>query len=116
MIVSKAKLAIFEESVCRSLLKIDNCYCHLSSLIIKVKSAKYTIENAIKDSETMDFGNDPSNLSKYFKTRLENNEILKINAMQNNNISPETYSSLLKCQSTSASVERSFSMLSKFQP
>ena len=68
MIVSKAKLVIFEKSVGRGLLEIVNCYSHLSSLIIKAESAKYTIENAIKDSETMDFGNGPSNLSRYYKT------------------------------------------------
>lgn len=57
--------------------------------------------------------NDECGLNEYLAFRLETNDIIKIKNMQNEAISPHIYALLYKCQSTTISVERSFSKLNK---
>ena len=85
----------------------------LKKLIKKTESQRFSIQMAIAEASQIGFGSDPCNIKEYFDMRINRNDMLSISKMQNNNISPANYEKLLSCQSTSASVERSFSMLNK---
>jgi len=67
----------------------------------------------VQTIQGLDFGEDTCNISCYIKKRIENNDILKIMSVERSDISPAVYSLLHHCQPTSASVERSYSMLQK---
>ena len=78
-----------------------------------MESAKCTIEEAVQAIQELDFGEDTCNINQYIKTRMKNNDISKIINMEKQDISPAVYHMLKNSQPTSASVERSFSMLKK---
>ena len=59
------------------------------------------------------FGEDTCNINQYIKKRMQNNDISEIINMERQDILPAVYHMLENSQSTSASVERSFSMLKK---
>ena len=59
------------------------------------------------------FGKETCNINQYIKKRMQNNDISKIINMDRQDISPAMYHMLQNSQPTSASVERSFSMLRK---
>ena len=61
----------------------------------------------------LDFGKDTCNINQYIKKRIQNNDISEIINMERQDISPAVYHMLQNFQPTSASVERSFSMLKK---
>jgi len=67
----------------------------------------------VRAIQGLDFAEDTCNISRYIKKRIENNDILKTMSLERSDISPAAYSLLQHCQPTSASVERSFSMLRK---
>ena len=48
-----------------------------------------------------------------YKREIEKNDLYEIVNLKRDHISPDLYSKLLQAQSTSVSVERSFSMLKK---
>lgn len=50
---------------------------------------------------------------EYFSGRYNDNEIIDIMSENGSNIAPSLYGLLQSCQPTTASVERSFSMLKK---
>ena len=77
-----------------------------------MESAKYTIKEAVQAILKLDFGEDTCNI-KYIKKRMQNNDISEIINMERQDISPAVYHMLQNSQPTSASVERSFSMLKK---
>ena len=60
-----------------------------------------------------DFGEDTCNINQYIKKRMQNNDISEIINLERQDISPAVYHMLQNSQPTSASVERSFSMLKK---
>ena len=76
----------------------------------KMKSAKYTIKNAVQAIQELNFGEDFSNINQYIKKRMQNNNISEIINMEMQDISPAVYHMLQNSQPSSASVERSFSM------
>jgi len=80
-------------------------------LIEKCEKIDYTIESADKNIKDIKIKNDPVKIVEYIEHRLKNNDILKIIAMENQNIPPSVYVHLHSCQPTSISVERAFSML-----
>lgn len=113
ILVNKAKESINCQSVRQSLMQISRDYACLANLITKTESSSYTVEQAIKDFEVLDFGEDICNIKAYVSDRLKKNDILKITQMENASLTPYQYSKLLKCQPTTCSVERSFSLLGK---
>ena len=78
-----------------------------------MESAKYTIKEAVQAIQELDFGEDTCNINQYIKKRMQNNDISEIKNMEGQNVSPAVYHMLQNSQPTSASVERSFSMLKK---
>ena len=77
------------------------------------ESRIYSIKKAYDDLGKIDFGDDTCGIKQYIETRLEKNQISAIIEMTGEGISPEIYSYLYECPSTSVEVERSFSMLKK---
>ena len=63
--------------------------------------------------QELGFGEDTCNINQYIKKRMQNNDISEIINMERHDISPAEYHMLQNSQSTSASVEESFSMLKK---
>ena len=61
----------------------------------------------------MQFDDDPYAIKNYIKKRLSNSHLETIINCTNLTIDPTSYALLQKAQPTSATVERSFSMLSK---
>ena len=78
-----------------------------------MESAKYTIKETVQAIEELDFGENTSIINQYIKKRIQNNDISEIINMESQDISPAVYHMLQNSQPTSASVERSFSMLKK---
>ena len=78
-----------------------------------MESAKYTIKEAGQAIQELDCGEDTCNINQYIKKRMQNNDISEITNMERQDISPAVYHMLQNSQPTSASVERSFSMLKK---
>ena len=79
-----------------------------------MESAKYTIkEDAVQAIQELDFGEDTRNVNQYIKKRMQNNDISEIINMERQDTSPAMYHMLQNSQLTSASVERSFSVLKK---
>ena len=76
-----------------------------------MESTKYTINKAVQAIQELDFGEDTCNINQHIKKRMQNNDISKIMNMEKQDISPAVYYMLQTSQPTSASVERSFSML-----
>ena len=81
----------------------------------KMESAKYTIKKAVQAIRELDFGEDTCNINLYIRKRMQNNDIFEIIIiiMERQDISSAVYLMLQNSQPTSASVERSFSMLKK---
>ena len=78
-----------------------------------MESAKYTIKEAVQAIQELDFGEDTCNINQYIKKRMQNNDISEIINMERQDISTAVYHMLQNSQPTSASVERSFSMMKK---
>ena len=113
ILVTQAKVTLQESSLASQLLKIkDQCEC-LVKLKEKVESAKYTVKEAVQAIQELDVGEDTCNINQYIKKRIQNNDISEIINMKRQDISPAVYHILQNSQPTSASVERSFSMLKK---
>ena len=78
-----------------------------------MESAKYTIEEAVQAIQELDFGEYTCNINLYINKRLQNNDISQIINEERQDISPAVYHMLQNFQPTSATVEKSFSMLKK---
>ena len=78
-----------------------------------IESSTYTIKQAYQDLKNLDFGEDHCNIKPYLEKRLKGSDAEVIVTLSRNQISPTLYGKLQHCQPTSASVERSFSMLGK---
>ena len=102
ILVTQTKVSLRKGGLTGQLLKFKDQYKCLFKLIEKMESAKYTIKEPVQAIEELDFGEDPCNINHYIKKRMQNNDIL-----------PAVYHMLQNSQPTSASVERSFSMLKK---
>ena len=77
----------------------------------KMESVKYTIKEAVQAIQELDFGEDTCNINQFIKKRMQSNDISEIINMERQDISPAGYGMIQNSQSTSASAERSFSML-----
>ena len=113
MLVRRAKEAVLDEGHATSLIQIERCYKGVAELVLELESSDCTIERAFKKTNSLDIGSDPCPIENYLEKRLKKNDIEIIITAERPDIAPATYAKLLNCQPTSASVERSFSMLDK---
>ena len=81
-----------------------------------MESAKFTNKGAVQAIQELDFGEDTCNINQYIKKRMQNNDILETINMEKQDVLPVVYHMLQNSQSTSASVERSISMLKELLP
>jgi len=77
------------------------------------EGTSFTIELAHNMIGQLDFGVDECDIKHYIDSRIANNILSEIMNLSRPEVSPTLYGLLQKCQPTSASVERSFSMLRK---
>ena len=115
ILVQKAKEAVNNETVLASLPKIKRDYCVLTTVIKKMESSKYNICEAHSDINKLDFKEDSASVMPYIAKRRnnKNSDVSGIMELSRPAVNPGVYAALQQCQSTSASVERSFSMLNK---
>ena len=79
-----------------------------------MENSKYTIKAAYEDITKIYLKEDCVKIGSYIRKRMEkNSDISNIVKLQKDGVSPATYAQIQNCQPTSASVERSFSMLRK---
>ena len=113
ILITQAKVNLQKSGLAGQQLKIKDQFECLVKLIEKMKSAKYTIKEAVQAIQELDFGQDTCNINQYFKKRMQNNDVSEIIEKERQNILPAVYHMLHNSQPTSASLERSFSMLKK---
>lgn len=114
IIVTRVQVAVRAEGLPHDLLEIKRCYTCLAEAVINCEAANNTIRGAWTDLWSMSFDSDPCGIRKYLSKRLNANiGMSAIMNMANSSVSPSIYELLQAAQPTSASVERSFSMLSK---
>ena len=116
ILVTQAKVSLQKSGLAGQLLKTKSQYKCLVKLIEKKESAKHTIKEAVQAIQELNFGEDTCNINQYIKKRTQNNDICDIINMETQDISPAVYDMLQNSQPTSASVERSFSMLKNCWP
>lgn len=113
-IVENAKDAVSNVNLAQDLMLIQKCYSCLIKYVEDSESVNYSIEDGYKTLQTVDFGSDPCEINKYIEKRVAaKTDMIAIIECSKDNTSPTMYALLQKCQSTSVSVERSFSMLTK---
>ena len=80
----------------------------------KMESSKYSIREARNDINKFDFKEDSASVMPYIAKRMNKNlDVSAIMEFSRSAVSPAVYAASQQCQPTSASVERSFSMLNK---
>ena len=113
LIISNAKASICASGLEKDLLNIKVCYSPLVDMLNKIENTKYTIQQVHDDLHKFNFQNEPTEVDKYLKRRLNGHEINSIMLLTKTEVSPSTYCLLQNCQATSAGVERSLPMLGK---
>ena len=115
ILVTQAEVSLQKSGLAAQLLKIKDQYQCLIKLIEKMESAmyEYTIKEPVQAIQELNFGEDTCNINQCIKKRMQNNDISEIINMERQDISPAVYHILQNSQPTSASAERSFSMLNK---
>ena len=73
-----------------------------------MKSAQYTIKEAVQAMEEFDFSEDICNINQYAKKRLQNNDISEIMNKERQNISLAVYHMLQNSQPTFALKKKLF--------
>ena len=113
ILVQRAKEILKPQNLSAKLLQIEEQYSDLADVVQKMESSHYTIGKAFQDVISLDFGADVRGTGKYIKRRIARNDVESIVKMEREEISPHLHKLLQKPQATSASVERSFSVLGK---
>ena len=111
-LVSRAKNAINVEDLVPDLVKI-NQYRTLAANVEFLEGSACTITEAYGLLKNMQFDDDRCAIKNCIKKRLSNSDLETIINCTNLTIDPTNYALLQTAQPISASVERSFSMLSK---
>ena len=112
LLVSRAKDAINVEDLVPDLVKI-NQYRTLAANVEFLEGSACTKTEAYGLLKNMQFDDDPCAIKNYIEKRLSNSDLETIINCTNLTIDPTSYALLQKAQPTSATVERSFSVLSK---
>jgi len=113
VLVRQAKEIIEKPGIVQALIAIERSYRNLINIIFKLECKSCGIMETMRCINELQFNEDPCAIGIYLKGRLEKNEIIHILECTRTEISPHLYSLLQNCQSTSAAVERSFSLLKK---
>ena len=114
LLVTKARATVANPQITENLLAIKRDYSVLVELLEKCQSTSYTMIAAHNDLQGLKLGMDCCGIKSYICKRLQNNpSFLDIIELKRTDISPALYELLQKCQPTSISVERSFSILKK---
>ena len=94
ILISKAQEAINDPNLTDQLRPIRNSYSDISEIISKLESPQLGIKSAI---ELIDIGfkDDPCEIKRYIRSRIQANDILEIIHMKKKNISPDEYSLIL---------------------
>ena len=82
ILVAQAKVSLQKSGLAGQLLKIKDQYECLVKLIEKMKSANYTITEAVQAIQEVGFGEDTCNINHYIKKRMQNNDISEIMNME----------------------------------
>ena len=112
LLVSRAKDAINVEDLMPDLVKM-NQYWTLASNVEFLEGSGCTMTEAYGLMKNTPFDDDPCAIKDFIKKRLSNSDLETIINCTNLTIDPTSYALLQKAQSTSAAVERLFSMHSK---
>ena len=105
IILESAKKAIDDENIVESLCIISSNYMFLAKLIESCESINFSISMAFEIIKNFKIKDHSANILTYISKRIVN--------FSKSNISPLEYSHLMNCQASSATVERSFSLLKK---
>ena len=114
VVVRRAQEAVKAPNLDTQLVEIEEQYIVLVETIQKIQDSRCTIREAYQKMTSLDFGVDGCQIGRYIQKRMSRNDINCIVKMGRGDISPHLYSLLSNSQATSASVERSFSILRKF--
>lgn len=109
----RAKESVRNGDLPQQLMEISRCYAQLPQVLDQTTKYNFTIRDAEKMINDLDFEEDPVNLKDYIQSRMKKNDLKEISQMKKSSISPSTYNQILNCHPTGAPVERSFSMLNK---
>ena len=116
-LVERAKEAIAEPAVFVELRQIYGNYRDIAILIKGITNSSNTIVAALEAIQNLHFGDDPCEIKNYVQSRLaRGSDFLKIAAGSGAHLpdhSPAEVALLQRAQPTSASVERSLSILKK---
>jgi hypothetical protein len=112
-IVADAKAAVNQVSIIQDLITIEQCYSCISNCLLSLENPKLGLKEglALLERLTLKFGEDPAKIRPYLSERLAGHDARQIVGCFKKSLSPLLYSQLLKSQCTSASVERSFSLM-----
>ena len=113
LLVSRAKDAINVKDLVLDLVKV-NQYRTLTVNVEFLEGSACTITEAYGLLKNIQFDDDPCAIKNYIKKRLSNSDLETIINCTILTIDPTSYALLQKAQPTSAVLEMSFSMLSKF--
>ncbi|CAK8688417.1 unnamed protein product [Clavelina lepadiformis] len=113
ILLQQAKEALKSQTLSAQLLQIEEQYSDLANIVLKMESSRYTMGQAYEDVLSLDLGADSCAIKAYMQRKLTKNDVTCIMSMGRNDISPHLYKLLQNSQATSASVERSFSILKK---
>ena len=69
ILVTQAKVSLQKSGLAGQLLKSKDQYKCLVTLTEKMESAKYTIKEAVRAIQELDFGEDTCNINQYIKKR-----------------------------------------------
>ena len=109
----RAQKAVKVLNLSTQLEEIQEQYSALIDIIQMMKNSRYTIQKSYHEMMSFDFRVDSCQIGRYIQEKMSRNDIKYIVKMGRSDISPHLYSLLRNSQSTSASVERSFSILGK---
>ena len=112
ILVTRAKEAINEDQLISDLVLILQ-YQPLARNVELLEATDCRMADAFKLIKNMDFLEDPCEIQNYIDRRLSGSDIETMINSSVSNIPPATYALLQKAQATSATAERSFSMLKK---
>ena len=94
--------------------RVARDYKNLNELIQRFEASTFTMSQPYAELLSINLQQDSAQIGSYLKRRLEKNTGLHaIIKMENQELRPALYADLQLCQPTTASVERSFSILTK---
>ena len=112
-IIDNALDALSNTSLIKDLIYIHRNYKKILELINRTQEKHFSIEDAIEAFNSIQQEDDVVGVFSYMKSRFKNNEFLRISSFEKDGITPKIFNELMRCPSTSISIERSFSLLNK---